>query len=245
MENTLIRFDSLVIYSFSLVMVLAYLWGSFVFYKKALEARFEETLVLDAIVMSAFWSVILGRILFVLFNYSGFDGHLMRIFFLKDYPGLSLWGVLLGIALANWILVKGFKLKFIDWFDLMILGLVGGLPVFLAGLTILVFKWQYLVMAVVAALVFGFFWKAEDEYRMYSWYRGKKTHAKSGLISGFGLVFFGLVGIVMEAMGSRTLREILMNSFLIVGGLVMVYIRSGRMLSEDIKTIKNKYGRKK
>lgn len=240
----LFRVNSYVVYSFSLLTVVSFLWGSFVFYKKAIESHFEEFPVLDTIVFVAFWSFIWGRLVFFLTNWGIFKDHWSRIFFLKDYPGISHWGLVIGIFFGLFLSLRYLKVKYVDWLDLVMLGLIGALPVFFAGLALILFKWFYLVMAVVLALAFGFFWKAENEYRTYSWYRYKKTQAKSGFLSGSGMIVFGLVTIIDQLFSSKTVLEMAIGACLIVAGIVLVYIRSGRTVKEDIKLISN-YGRKK
>lgn len=239
----LFRLNSYAVYSFSLVVVISFLWGAFVFYKKAIESHFDDISVLDAVVYIAFWGFILGRLAFALLNWNEFSGRLSRIFFLKDFPGLSQWGMLAGLLVGLWFLAKRIKAKYIDWLDLVALGFSATLPVFFAGLCLIQFNWIYLGTAIVLSLLFGYFWKAEDEYRTYSWYRNKRTQAKTGYISGAVLSLYGLLNLIFFVIFKGKLIDVLLSVFLIVAGIVLVYIRSGRTLKEDIKNI-SKYGRK-
>ena len=244
MEATLFKVNSFAVYSFSLLVVLSFLWGSFIFYKKAIESHFEEIAILDIIVFVAFWSFVSGRMLYVLMNLAIFKDHWTRLFFLKDYPGISQWGLVVGILLGLFLAVRKLKVKYVDLLDMCVLGLLGGLPIYFSGLCFIQFKWFYLAVAIVMAFIFLFFWKAENDYRTYGWYRNKKTHAKSGFIAGSGIVVFGLLNLISQVWLGRQLIEMVLGGFLIVGGSVLVYIRSGRTVKEDIKIISN-YGRKK
>lgn len=244
MDEMIFKVNSFAIYSLSLIVVASFLWGSFVFYKKAIESHFEELPVLDAVVFIAFWSFISGRMLFFFMNMSMFKDHWTRIFFLKDYPGLSQWGIIVGIFFGLYLALKNLKAKYIDWLDLVILGLLGGLPIYFACLGLVDFNWYNLVIAIVLAFVFGFLWRAENDYRTYSWYRYKRTQARTGFLSGAGLVVFGVLNLVLLVFSKPSLVETLLGSISIVAGVMIVYIRSGRTIKEDIKIIAN-YGRKK
>jgi hypothetical protein len=233
-----IAVSNFMIYTLGLVVFFAYLWGGFVFYKKAIDSHIEDTLALDVIVLSAFWSFILGRVSFVLTNLDSFYGHWSRIFLLVNYPGIERWGALLGIILAVFYIVKKKKGKFFDFFDLVTLGVLSGSAFYWVGINFINFYWQNLVVAVINFLGFVWFWNLEKTYRHISWYRGSKTFAKSGFVSGFGLVFLGF-SFVLENILFRNFNifNVILMLVLFIGGMVLVYIRSGRLLADDLKSI--------
>jgi len=122
----------------------------------------------------------------------------------------------------------------------MCLGLSSGIAVFSAGLAILTLMWQFTVVAALYLLVFIYFWNIEGKYRTFEWYRNNKTSAKSGFITGFSLSWWGLLFLVENIlMASLTWQIALWSGALFVGGLVLVYIRSGRTVADDIKIILN------
>lgn len=244
MNEAIIRVGGFQMQVFGLLAVLSFLWGSFVFYKKALRSHFEDFHILDVVVMSAFWAFIAGRLIFVALNPAEFWGHFPRLFLLTNYPGLDRWGVILGIAGGVFFLTKRIKARFWDWFDLVCLGVLSGGAVFEAGLFFMSHLRVYLVQAVVYLLVFSWFWLVEDKYRTYGWYRGKRTSSRSGLISGLSLSFWGASFLGEKiGLGEWGLWSLVWGVIVLVGGLVLVYIRSGRTASEDIKNIL-KHGRK-
>ena len=112
---------------------------------------------------------------------------------MTNYPGMDQYGVVIGIALGTWLCVRKNKGKFFDWFDFIALGVSSGTSVFLAGLSILAFVWQYIVLAFMYLFVFIYFWNIEGKYRTFEWYRNKKTSAKSGFITGFSLTMWGIL----------------------------------------------------
>ena len=114
MDQLLFKVNSFGVYSFSFLAVIAFLWGSFVFYKKAIESHFDELPVLDTVVFVGFWSFIWGRLTYFLFNLDIFKDHWIRILFLKDYPGLNHWGVIIGILFGLFLTIRYLKVKYID-----------------------------------------------------------------------------------------------------------------------------------
>ncbi len=233
-----IAVSNFMIYTLGLVVFFVYLWGGFVFYKKAIESHIEDNVALDIVVLSAFWSFILGRISFVLTHLESFAGHWSRIFLLVNYPGIERWGALIGIILAVFYIVKKKKGKYFDYYDLAALGVLSGSAFFWVGLNFINFYWQNLVIAGVNFLGFLWFWQLEKTYRHISWYRGSKTFAKSGFVSGFTLVFLGasfvLENILFRGFGAF---NVVLMFILFIGGMVLVYIRSGRLLADDLKSI--------
>ena len=244
MNEALIRINNIPIYGFGLLAVLSFLWGSFVYYKKAVEVHFEDKIVLDSVVLCAFWGFIVGRVVFAILNWGTFWNHFSRIFLLTNYPGIDRWGVLIGVALGLWLCLRKSKAKFLDWFDLACLGISSGTAVFLAGMAIMAFMWQYIVLAVLFLGAFIYFWRAEETYRVMDWYRNNKTSAKSGYITGLSVAAWGLL-LMTELWLNRSLtwQYGLWSGMLFVGGLVLVYIRSGRTVKDDIKIV-FKHGKK-
>ncbi len=244
MNDAIFRVNDIPIYGYGTLAVFAFLWGSFVFFKKTSESHFEDRSILDSVVLSAFWGFILGRLIFALFNLNMFWNHLPRLFLLTNYPGLDRFGVIAGIALGLWLCLRKIKGRFVDWFDLMALGITAGAAVFFAGLSLLVSMWQFVVLAVLCLIAFIYFWNVESKYRTFDWYRNNKTSARSGLISGFSVSLWGLLYLLEKVLtGSYAWPVGVWSGVLFVGGLILVYIRSGRTVTEDIKNIQ-KHGKK-
>ncbi len=244
MNDTIFSLGNFSLYGFGLLSTFAFLWGSFVFYKKAVESHFEEMHILDGVVVGAFWAFIMGRLSYVILNYQTFWNHLPRIFLFSNFPGIDRWGVLLGVFLGVLWTVRRVKGKAMNWFDLVALGVTAGMSVFFAGLSLISLSWQYGLVSFLLLLFFSWFWGAEEKYRTFGWYKANKTSAKSGFIFGFSLSLWGVVYLLERILVKRFgLWEALWSLCLFVGGLVLVYIRSGRTVAEDIKTI-FKYGRK-
>ncbi len=238
MNDALLRINNIPIYGFGLLVVFSFLWGSFVYFKKANESNFEDNVILDSVVLSAFWGFILGRLIYAVVNFGMFWNHWSRLFLLTNYPGLDRFGAIFGIAFGLWLCLRKIKDKFLNWFDLVSLGISAGTAVFYAGLAIMAFMWQFVVFAVAFLLVYIYFWNVEGKYRTFDWYRNNKTSARSGFISGFSISLWGLLFLAENFLNSKLSWQVgLWAGLLFVGGLVLVYIRSGRTVADDINLV--------
>ena len=245
MNDAIYRVGGISIYGFGLLATFSFLWGSFVFYKKALESHFEEFHILDGIVMSAFWAFITGRLVFVILNFATFWNHFSRIFLFSNFPGIDRWGVIVGIYFGIFLTTRKIRARVMDWFDIVSLGIQSGLAIFFAGFAWLTYSWQIVLLGIIYLLFFIFFWIMEDKYRTFSWYKGNRTSSRSGLIIGFSISSWGLLFLIDTLLIFRrfSVASISWSAILFVGGIVLVYIRSGRTVADDIKTI-FKHGRK-
>jgi len=233
------------IYLFSLVVLLAFLWGSFVFYKKANEYHLKEETVLDSILLMGLASFLGARIFYVLTRLDIFANRWARILFIKQYPGMSSLGMVLGILLVLLLLAWKKKENFFDWLDLVALGFSAGLPIVSAGQSFLNngFKlFKVIPLSILEAVVFtGLFsllWWLEGEYRTFEWYRFRKTQAKSGFV--VSLLLFCWTVVKMVGLGiskSMSVERVFFWIGLIVLSVVIMYIRSGRSLKIDTENM--------
>lgn len=244
MNEAVLRINDIPIYGFGVLAVFSFLWGSFVFYKKSNESNLNDKVILDSVVLSAFWGFIVGRLVFSISNYQMFLSHWSRLFLLTNYPGFDRFGVITGIALGLWLCLRKNKEKFLDWFDLVVLGISAGTAIFFSGLAIIAFMWQFILLALLYFLIFLYFWNIEEKYRTFAWYRNNKTSAKSGYITGFSITSWGVLFMVEKLLTTSFVWQAgVWGGGLLVGGLILVYIRSGRTVADDIQIL-FKHGKK-
>lgn len=228
------------VYMLGLFSVLSFLWGAFVFYKKAVESHFEENLVLDLVVLAAFWGFIFGRLGYVISNLDLFIKHWGRVFMLSSYPGIERWSVVFGIVLSIWYGLRKRKAKVFDVFDLFSLGFFAGASVFWSLVSFLRFSWQNVFISFVNIGIFVLLWRAEEKYRFFSWYKGAKNSTRTGFVFGCAVSLTGIsyLGERVIFWGFRFDKELLWSFFCFVIGVLIVYIRSGRLLADDLAIIK-------
>ena len=82
------------------------------------------------------------------------------------------------------------------------------------------------------ALWFFFLWWAESEYRTFEWYRFRKTQAKTGFVTGAFVFGFGMINLIADLLVKRPAGWYVYLS-MVVAGVLVVYIRSGRKLEKD------------
>lgn len=232
METVLLTVQGLSVYTLSAFVFLAFLWSGFVFYKKGVEYHESEETMFNAVLLMGGLSFVFARAWFVLTRLDWFTGHWIRVFFMKEYPGMSGWGVFLGVLVGVLIMVKNLKKGLYDWLDLVSLGLSAGTPIVYVALGVLSVESAVVgVMAVETvkglflALWFLFLWWVEGEYRTFEWYRFRKTQARTGFVTGMFLIGFGLANL---------------NAGLVVVGALVVYIRSERRIKKDLKLLYKK-----
>lgn len=227
------------IYTLGLFVSLSFLWGSFVFFKKSSETHFDESSVLDIVVMAAFWGFLFARVGFVLFNLSLFAKHWGRVFMFTEYPGMDRWFAIFGFLAAVIYSVKKKKGKLFDYLDMYALGYFAGVSLLWVFLSLMSFQWQSVLLGVLSLGATFFLWRAEQTYRFLDWYKGTKTYARTGFVFSSGLIIVGVLYLIeMISYNQRDFRYYLFGSLLFVIGLVLLYIRSGRMLEEDFVIIK-------
>jgi len=115
----LFTIGSVKIYTFGVFLVLAFFWGSFFLWKLIRLTSFKEEEVFDGLFWSLFGGFSFGRIVYVILNFRDFGFNLAKFILINGYPGLSLYGVLIGGILTLSIYFRRLKLNFreiIDYF---------------------------------------------------------------------------------------------------------------------------------
>lgn len=120
------NFGPLIISSFGLFLALGLLLGIFVIFKTATIFEIDQEKILDLSLLSFFGGLIGARFYFVIFHWSQIGG-VMSAVFLNRFPGLSIWGGLIGASLTLWYFSKRAKLDFFQVADFISVGALLGL----------------------------------------------------------------------------------------------------------------------
>lgn len=231
------RVGTLPVYWLSVFVVISFLWFAFVVYKKGQEYHFHEESLMDLAVLSGVLAWLLARFTFVLFHWSVFSANWVRVILLSNYPGYHLGGVVLGLILANFILVKRGEVKTYEGLDLLALGLMGALPFERLGRVVIGAPPSgvgplplELIQALLFLSAFVWLWRLEREYRTIKWYRFHQTAAKPGFIVGMAGVMLGTILASTGIWPKFTLEQLIMGAIFILLGGAVIYFRSGRRL---------------
>lgn len=244
-------------YSFGVFLFIAFISGLFVFWRKGREEHYDEGLLLDGAITASFWAFIGARAGFIMMNWASFGFDPMKWFSLFAYPGfIGIFGILAG-GVALILFSRKQKWDTYEILDFATLGLSLGLVFLCLGLffngsgfgnaTTLpvgmqfpgVFDRRHPVQVYEMALfliVFIVLMKLELEYRTFLWYRAKKRSAQSGFLFSCFLAAYGVISLCLllfrpaQFVFLKLSMDIFVFSLIIVVGIGILYIRSGREL---------------
>ena len=243
MQDVLLTVEGVSLYTLSAFVFLAFLWAGFVFYKKATEYHESEDVVFNAILLMGILSFVFSRLAFVVTKLDWFVGHWIRILFIREYPGMSAWGVFLGVLVGVFMIVNKTKKDLFNWLDLTALGLSAGVPIVYAAKGVFSTEpviGSFISIGIIKGLLltlwFFLLWWAEGEYRTFEWYRFRKTQARTGFVTGVFVFGFGLVNLIVGILTKDTAWWQMYSLLVVAGGLV-VYIRSERRIKKDLELL--------
>jgi len=117
------------IYTFGVFLVLAFFWSSFVLWRLIRLSSYKEEDVFDGLFHSLFWSLLSGRLVYVILHFKEFGLSVFKFILINGYPGLSLYGMTFGGIGAFYIWCYFRKIKFEEMVDYFIPSLSLGLAI--------------------------------------------------------------------------------------------------------------------
>lgn len=116
-------------------MGLGFIFAAFVVWRLCRDRGLSDEKVLDTVVATTAFSLIGGRIAFVISHWSLFSPQILRIFVVWRFPGLSVWGAIIFGLLGFVLVTKSHKLPFGVMFD----SLGRSLPILLFFISIAIY----------------------------------------------------------------------------------------------------------
>ncbi len=129
------------IYTFGIFLVLAFFWGAYLLWKNIRLTSFKEEDMFDGLFLAVTGGIVGARLTYVVFHLNNFGLDILKIVLINGYPGLSLFGGLIGalVTLFSYVLIKKIDIKqVIDYFMspfLLVLG-IGKLGSLFAGVDV-------------------------------------------------------------------------------------------------------------
>src|SRR3989338_6227801 len=114
------------IYTFGVFLVLAFFWGSFFLWRNIRLTSFKENETFDALFLTLFGSLFFSRLVYVFFNFEKFGFDVLKFILINGYPGLSLYGALIGGGLTLLLYCRAKKIGFREVADYFVV------PVFIS-----------------------------------------------------------------------------------------------------------------
>lgn len=122
----LFSFGPVKIYTFGVFLVLAFFWAAFVLWKNIRLSSYKEDDIFDGMFISLIGGLIIGRLAYVMLNFSSFGFDLLKFILINGYPGVSLAGMIVGGFGSFYLFTRSRKIDFKHIIDYAIP------PVFLA-----------------------------------------------------------------------------------------------------------------
>ncbi|MGB9707397.1 MAG: prolipoprotein diacylglyceryl transferase family protein [Microgenomates group bacterium] len=119
MLPVLFHFGPIKIYTFGVFLVLAFFWGSFLLWKNIRLTSYKEEEVFDGVFIGLAGGLFLARLFYVILNFKDFGFNLLKFILINGYPGLSLYGFVLGFLFFLYLFLSIKKITFlvaIDYF---------------------------------------------------------------------------------------------------------------------------------
>lgn len=242
------------LYTFGVFMFLAFFLALFVIYKRGKELHFDEEQLFDGVFAVLFWMLLGSRLLYVASHFKDFGFEVWQWFNLIGRPGFWYFGGLLGgvVGIARQAKIR--KWDMYQFGDVMVTGLalahiVVALGMFFngsgyghptesfLGMTFPgLYDRRHPVQLYEAGLyigVFWFLWWAEGAYRTFAWYKGGRSQANSGFITGSFFITQGLVSLGLSLLRPAFISfygvrlEVVGYAFWLLFGVWVLINRSG------------------
>lgn len=108
------------IYTFGVFLMLGFLWASFVLWRNIRLTSHKEEEVFDGLFLSLLGGIFIGRLVYVFLNFKDFGFSLIKFILVNGYPGMSIYGALLGAFGTLFIFFNAKKIKFLEIIDYFI-----------------------------------------------------------------------------------------------------------------------------
>lgn len=105
------------LYTFGVFLVLAFFWGAFLLWKNFLLTSYKEDEIFDGLFFSLFGGFLISRILYVFFHFDKFGFSVTKFLLINGYPGLNLYGFLIGGFFTLYLYTVVKKMKFAEVVD--------------------------------------------------------------------------------------------------------------------------------
>jgi prolipoprotein diacylglyceryltransferase len=112
-----IQFIHLKIYTFGVFLVLAFFWGTFLLWRNVRLTSYKESDIFDGIFTAMFGGLFLGRLVHVILHFDKFGFNILKFILVNGYPGIHLFGTVIGGVLTFLIFCHFKKIKFSEIID--------------------------------------------------------------------------------------------------------------------------------
>ncbi|HLL60581.1 MAG TPA: prolipoprotein diacylglyceryl transferase family protein [Candidatus Nitrosocosmicus sp.] len=105
------------IYTFGVFLVLAFFWGMFLLWRNVKLTSYKEEDIFDGLFVTILGSLFFSRLLYVITHFDFFGFNILKFILINGYPGLTLYGALLGGLLTFYLYSRSKKISFSSIID--------------------------------------------------------------------------------------------------------------------------------
>lgn len=223
------------IYTFGVFLVLSFFWGSFLLWRLIKLTAYKEEVIFDGVFISLAVALFFARLFYVLAHFSEFGFSFLRFILINGYPGLSIYGGILGATLAIVLFFRIKKIKVFAAIDYFISPLFVALAIGFLGKFFSYYQSNSTLFQSFLFFLLSFF-----SYRILFLIRQEK------LFSGFNFLFFiNTFSFSRLFFEKGLIQKILLLLFLTTLIFFLYYFRTALLakINNLIKIIKS-YGKK-
>lgn len=230
--------------SFGLFLALGFLAAVFIVWRLARAYDLDESKILDLSLLTFFGGLIFARAYFILTNLYYFPD-LTHVFLINLYPGLSIWGGIIGGLIMLKLLTMRAKLNFWQIADLASVGfilslvfgstgcflggcgfgLVSNLPIAVSVVGLIGKRLPINIFEGIIFLLFFFWiWKVATKFHFH------------GKILSLVLIFLGVEKFIAQLVigGGWFIQDEIVPITTFIAGIVVFYNRSKRSFASDL-----------
>lgn len=247
----------LTIKTMSVFLVLAFLATSFIFWRRGREEHYREDQLFDGYFLAVLVGMVAARIGYIVLNLQVFGWSILQWFDIIGHPGFSGY---IGLIISSIYLYRYAQRNKWDTFEILDFWATGtslgavfvfigkffegtsignptNLPI---GITFPnLFEARHPVQLYYALFFVFLFWYlgwAEYHYRTFQWYRAGRKTAQTGYLVSVFIIMSSIFILLMSFLQAPSLQfwsvniDQVMGIAMLIGGCLMLYVRSGRAL---------------
>jgi phosphatidylglycerol---prolipoprotein diacylglyceryl transferase len=138
MLPVLVDFKIFKLYTFGIFLVLAFFWSVFLLWRNIRLTSYKEEDVFDGLFTTLASALLFGRLVYVSLNFDQFGFDILKFILINGYPGLSLFGMVIGGLIGLYLFLLSKKIRLFDLVDYFVSPLllaigIGKIGSFFAG----------------------------------------------------------------------------------------------------------------
>jgi len=249
MFPVLLQIGPVTITTHGILLAIGFFFASFIIWQKGREEHFQETKLMDCIIIATLSSLLFSRIYFILLNLDKFS-NTWKTFDLVVQPGFSWQGALIGGLISLIIYTHVQKWDFFLLADIAVFGIIislisANLGTFLSSINFnSLSSIIFLVKTIVfIALYFFTHWLALN-YRTFKWYKDKRGKANPGFLFFSFLIINSLIHLTADFILNKKIyfsTNTAVNVIIIIASIFTILIISGKGIDIKFNALKKRH----